>query len=208
MPSKGSSIFSPIVSSNRVLSSSSASVINRTSDHTKVMDAKITYIQTGVHYSKPSSSSSLPMSGTATVQVIASGTAAHTHIAPLQSNKSFSVVPSPNVLKIGSPNAQNSQSLSGSNSSTAVTTYRVPPPPNSITFSRSFCFSLFFRIQLIGYSSSIMNKMQIFTAKQYQVSFVSCFSKFIISNLNVYQSWVEVSFDRLCSYQYSMVGFY
>ena len=139
-PSKGSSIFSPIVSTNRMVSSSSpASVINRTCEHTKVMDAKITYIQTGVHYSNSSSisNSSLPLTGTATVQVIASGTAAHAHIAPMQSSKSFSVVPNPNILKIGSQNVQQSQSSSGVNPSPNVTTYRVAPPPNSITFSES-----------------------------------------------------------------------
>ena len=101
------------------------------------MDTKITYIQTGVHNSNSSSSSSsLPPTGTATVQVIESGTAAHAHIASLQPSKSFSVVPNQNILKIGSQNAQQSQSSSMANPASIVSTYRVAPPPNNITFSK------------------------------------------------------------------------
>jgi len=138
LPSKGTSIFSPIASNSRIASSSSpASVISRTSDHIKAMDTKITYIQTGVHNSNSSSSSSsLPPTGTATVQVIESGTAAHAHIASLQPSKSFSVVPNQNILKIGSQNAQQSQSSSMANPASIVSTYRVAPPPNNITFSK------------------------------------------------------------------------
>ena len=119
-------------------SSSPASVINRTSDHMKAMDSKLTFIQTGVHHSNLSSSSnaSLPPTGTATVQVIASGTATHAHIAPMQSSKSLAVVPNQNILKIGSQSAQQIQSSLTVSPAPTVTTYRVASSSNNITFSK------------------------------------------------------------------------
>ena len=138
VPSKGSSIFSPIASSNRAPSSSPVSGINRSNEHVKVTDAKITHIQSDIHHPRPGTSSGLPITGTATVQVIASGTAAQAHLAPGPTSKSFSVIPNQNVLKIGSQNVQHSQASVGVNSNagySTVTTYRVAPP-NSITFSK------------------------------------------------------------------------
>ncbi len=78
------------------------------------------------------------ISGTATVQVIASGTASMAYPVLSQSKPS---IPNPNVLKIGSSNVQHGQPASSHNSNavtTIVTTYKTAVPPNSITISELF----------------------------------------------------------------------
>ncbi|XP_065055972.1 histone deacetylase complex subunit SAP130-like [Rhopilema esculentum] len=138
VPGKGTSIFSPVVPSNRLQPSSSAQssgqIISRSIEHTKGLDSKTSHVQADVHQMHSNSSSGNAVAaGTATVQVIASGTAP---LGSAQSSKSFSVIPNQNILKIGSQSLQYNQTSATSNSIAAVTTYRVAPPPNNIAFSK------------------------------------------------------------------------
>ena len=88
------------------------------------MDAKIAHFQSEVHHVRGISNvnSANQPHGTATVQVIASGTASLTHPMPTQP-KSMSGIPNQNVLKIGSPILQQSQGNVGVISSSSMFEY-------------------------------------------------------------------------------------
>eukprot|EP00794_Sanderia_malayensis_P011328 gene11328-12514_t len=142
--SKGSSIFSPIVPSNRVPSSSPGSVLSRSTEHSsRVMDPKVTQVQSEMHQVRGPTmnpSSIAPIPGTATVQVIASGTASVVHPSVPPQQKSFPVIPSANMLKIGSSNpphgSQPVTCMITNSSVSVVTTYKTVASQNNITISK------------------------------------------------------------------------